>query len=220
VRRNRVNEVSSTYSIFYNLKRWFFVPLAAASVLLGCGCGGVPPHGPHWASVGHRCASDAPATSLPAAARDSLSPADTLHNPDDRWAQRARAVPGGWGGFFIDNGVPTIYLVDTTQRAHALAALNRPGLDGMVLGADVQVRRGRWDYAQLDDWYRYLNQRLALSELVSSDIEEGANRIMYTVTGDGAIARLEARLAALHVPCFLVAVESVAGYPRLATTPR
>lgn len=186
------------------------MPAAVVCVLLACDGG---KSGPRWAPVGHRCASDAPATSLSAAARDSLPALDTVHNQDDRWAQRARTVPGGWGGFFMDHGVPTIYLTDPKQRTSALAALNRPGLDGHGLGPDVRVRRGRWDFAQLDDWYRYLTLRLGFVQVVGTDIDETKNRIAYWVTGPSAISRLEARLAALHVPCFLVAVEVVDGYP-------
>ena len=79
---------------------------------------------PGWASIGHPCSQDAPALSLPTAARDSLpADPDSLSSRDARWARLARVVPGGWGGgHFLDHGVPTTYLTDTSRRIEAVAA--------------------------------------------------------------------------------------------------
>jgi hypothetical protein len=161
-----------------------------------------------WARVGRWCFLSSPATSLTAASLDSL-PVDAYSNSaDGRWARVARTVPGGWGGgWFVDKGVFTIYLTDPSRRADALAALNRLAVDGHRWGSDLQVRHGRWSFAQLYDWYRYLNLRIGMVDLSGSDIDEAQNRLVYSVTSDSAKRALETRLSALNVPCYLVAVE-------------
>jgi hypothetical protein len=164
---------------------------------------------PRWATVGHRCSKNAPASELSALRRDSLPrDADSLLDEDARWARIARSVPGGWGGgLFLDQGVPTMYLTDTSRRAEAVAALNRLGVDGRTIGPDVHIRQGRWTIAQLYDWYRYLNAHIRLESLTGSDVDQGANRLVYAVTTKTAVKVFEAQLIALGIPCFLVAIE-------------
>jgi hypothetical protein len=161
-----------------------------------------------WARVGRWCFSTSPATSLPAASVDSLSVEADSSSEDGHWARVARQVPGGWGGgLFLDKGVPTIYLTDPSRRSDALAALKRLAVDGRAWGSDVQVRQGRWSFPQLYDWYRYLNQRIRMVDVSGTDIDQAHNRLLYWVTSDSAKRVFEARLSALAVPCFLVAVE-------------
>jgi hypothetical protein len=69
---------------------------------------------PQWADLGVECAPDAPAPSLDPALRDALPPSSATGDAD--WADIARRVPGGWGGFFYEDGTPTIYLVDPSLR--------------------------------------------------------------------------------------------------------
>ena len=141
----------------------------------------------------------------------------TMHG---RWRMREQGAWPRWrrhcfGGAFLDNGVMTMYLTDTTERLDALAALNRLGVDGHAWGPDVQVRKGRWNFVQLYHWYRYINQHLGNVALSGSDIDQARNRLLYFVPTDGDKRKLEARLSALGVPCFLVAVE-IRPYARVA----
>jgi hypothetical protein len=121
----------------------------------------------------------------------------------------ARTVPGGFGGYFVrsSDGRETIYLKEPEKRGEALVALNARPVTGVTIGADVVVVRGRWDYVQLYEWYRYLVPRLSGTRLVSTDLDEGENRILLGVEDEPSRRRLERRLAALDVPCFLVAIE-------------
>jgi hypothetical protein len=92
----------------------------------------------------------------------------------------------------------------------ALAALNRLAVDGHGWGPGTQVRQGRqgrWTFAQLYDWYRYLNLRMGKVDLSGSDIDQDHNRLVFSVMSDSAKRVLEARLSALAVPCSLVAIE-------------
>lgn len=186
-------------------------------------CGGVPHEGiapAEWASVGRWCWRYSPATSLPTAMAESLAVDSDSSSEDARWARIARVVPGGWGGgLFLADGVPTIYLTDTSRRSEALMALNQRAVDGRTLGADVRVRQGRWSFAQLYDWYRYLNQRIGDVSISGTDIDQANNRLLYSVTSETAKRALEARLSTLAIPCYLVAVE-IRPFSTLTSTTR
>ena len=110
-----------------------------------------------------------------------------------------------------------VFLVDTTQRDAALAALAaRGGLEGMD-PKRVRVRKVRWNFAQLYDWYRYLGLHVwSASGLVTSDIDEAHNSITYGVKDESGRRRLERLLAELRPPppCFLVAIEVVGPFQR------
>ncbi|HEU5262317.1 MAG TPA: hypothetical protein VFU41_12940 [Gemmatimonadales bacterium] len=182
------------------------VALVAAIVRVGA-C--VHPARTEWANIGRTCPPSAPTVGVPAVVRDSLPPIahGVPATMDDQWAELAREVPGGWGGMILE-GWPVIYLVDTTKRAEVAAVLAARGaLQGIDPG-QVRVRQARWDFAQLYDWYRYLNLHVwSDSGLVMSDIDEAANRITYGVLDEAARRRVERLLAELHLPCFLVTVE-------------
>jgi hypothetical protein len=116
-------------------------------------------------------------------------------------------VPGGWGGFFLDSGRPIVYLVHPEQRQEALAALYVAGI-GLPLYdiRGAQVWQGRWDFAQLNDWYRYINSRIGtVVGLYSTDIDEVRNRLGYGVDTT-AKADVESALGTLDLPCDLVTV--------------
>jgi len=161
---------------------------------------------PRWASLGRACSADAPAPSLSVAARDSLPPAPSAEwDLNARWAALAADVPGGWGGFFLEKGAPTIYLVDPAEKDAAVPVL---AAAGFPVTSSVRVKKGRWDFAQLYDWYRYLAPHIWGGDGLSfSDIQEARNRLEYGVIDEASRRRLEQTLAALDVPCFLIAIE-------------
>lgn len=181
------------------------------------------PHssGPTWVRAGQPCPADAPVVDLPAGVRDSVRRLEVGHRSgDDRLAELAREVPGGFAGMMLDGDL-VVFLVDTTQRDAALAALAARGaLDGRD-PKQVRVRKARWDFAQLFDWYQYLNLHMwRVSGVVTSDIDDAANRITYGVMGESGRRRAERRLAELRPPppCFLVTLDVVGPPPEKATT--
>src|SRR5947208_10080755 len=190
-----------------------------AVALLGVACAH-PSEAPRWARLGSSCPADAPAVALPAALRDSLGGPvpESRARIDDRWAEAARELPGGFAGKMLAGGL-VVFLVDTTQRDAALAALAaRNGLEGRD-PKRVRVRKVRWDFAQLLDWYHYLGLHVwSDSGVVESDIDEEHNRITYGVMGESGRRRVERRLARLRPPppCFLVAIEVVGPPPEKA----
>ncbi|MGH7534646.1 MAG: hypothetical protein ACREMG_03570, partial [Gemmatimonadales bacterium] len=110
------------------------VKVLAASVFLLAGC------------------SDRPEPLAPSDATDAgLSRSAAQVSPDDPNAL-ARGVRG-FGGFFFDaEGMPTIYLKEVAQRGNAERALG-PYLRAEGIGpAQLRVRRGDFDYAELERW--------------------------------------------------------------------
>ena len=154
-----------------------------------------------------RCAADSAAPSFPPIPRDTISP-ERAATPDAREAAISRRVPGGYAGHYIDRGRIVVRLVDPAQRAAALAAL------GPLLKMDLsraEVRPARWDFSQLYEWYRYLNDRL--EGVRSGEIDKVRNRISYYALWETDRPKVEQQLAALRVPCGLVYVGFLAWRP-------
>jgi hypothetical protein len=144
-----------------------------------------------WAALGKDCPSDAPARPLSVVARDSVAPSVFGADMNSQWAGIARRVPGGWGGYFLENGTPTLYLVDPAQKGNALAALRT---EGIHLPSYTIVKPGRWDFAQLYDWYEYIRWHTisgSVTGMSMSDIQEATNRLEYGVIDEAARKRLE-----------------------------
>lgn len=158
---------------------------------------------PSWAAIGKGCTPSSPALSISRVRLDS-APALT-HGPhrtmDDAWSDIARDTPGGFAGVIRENGVPTVFLTDTTKKAEASVAL---AARHMYYGpAGPHVRAARWNFMQLAEWYRYF--RVALDAPINfSDIDEGKNRITFGTADSASRTVVEQRLARLDVPCYLV----------------
>lgn len=158
-----------------------------------------------WADLGRSCPADAPATLISPAARALLPEPNIEGHYDATMAALALLVPGGWGGFFYEDGVPTMYMVDSSRTDEAAELLRT---EGVPIPPSVISRQGRWDFAQMYDWYRHLNDSTQVVEGVSSsDIQEARNRIEYGVVDEDVRGQLEAVLGELEIPCYLVAIE-------------
>jgi hypothetical protein len=167
-----------------------------------------------WAELGKACPVSAPAYTLPDAARDSLPSGGGEHRTfDEIWADFAREVPGGWGGMFYEQERLTMYLLEPSKRQDAIAALMQllqgSGWEEVLPDLpSARVKQGRWDFAQLFDWYRYINQHVWRVEGVTvSDIQEQRNRLEYGAKDEDTKQRVTEVLTTLDLPCFLVAVE-------------
>jgi hypothetical protein len=150
--------------------------------------------------------------------------------PDAQWARLARTAPGGFAGVYFETmprdrrGQPTrrqrvvIRLARPNERTAALRALlpKLPATFGglSVDSTDVLIVPANWDFAQLDEWRRYLDDRVGSPGLTSVATDEETNQIRYGVVDAAARTRLERRLRELRVPCGLVAIEIV-GVARL-----
>ncbi len=108
----------------------------------------------------------------------------------------------------MDDGVPTIYLVEPALRSEAIDALIAFGVGQEFDMRNARVRKSRWDFGQLYDWRWYIDIRIgSAAGLIFRDIDEFQNRLVYGVVAAEKEA-FNARLEYLDLACELVIVET------------
>lgn len=108
----------------------------------------------------------------------------------------AREV-SGVGGFYLDDGVPTVYLTDVGQRAAAEAALAGYG----YAPSAVRVVQAEYTYGELERWFQRLSpEALAVPGAVFADNDESTNRVLVGVEHERAAAAVRGVAARLGVP--------------------
>jgi hypothetical protein len=129
----------------------------------------------------------------------------------------AQVVPG-FGGYFIEDGRPTVYLTDVSRRAEAEAAL-AGFLDSFGwTAADLRVREAKYDYIQLDAWYRASwPAALAVTGSVYSDLDERSNRLRFGGVDAGAVAAIANAVTSKSVPLDAIRVEVTAPVVQVAS---
>ena len=144
---------------------------------------------------------DAPAPTDPGSRINASLQADVARQDVPDQLDVARAVPG-FGGYFIDaSGAPTVYLTDLSRRAEAEQALSGFLASFGWTASGLKVLQAAYDYLQLDAWYRAAWPKvLALSGAVSSDLDEGRNRLRFTGVSTAVLANIASTLAGLGVP--------------------
>ena len=104
-----------------------------------------------------------------------------------------------------------MYLVDTTKFAEAVAALKESDLFRDQDFSGYSLKRGLWGFAQLYDWKRYIVLHGDWPDgLMSADINEGLNRLVYGVHPDKAHG-VEEFFSSLHLQCDLLLLEESMG---------
>ncbi|HEX5724765.1 MAG TPA: hypothetical protein VFX98_04825 [Longimicrobiaceae bacterium] len=159
-----------------------------------------------------------------ASGREPVGPSRTValsqvaQDPTPDQLAVARAVPG-FGGYFIDEtGAPTVWLTDPSRRPEAEQAL-AGFLDSFGwTAADLKVRQADYDYLQLDAWYTQAWKRaLQVSGAVSTDLDEGRNRLRFTGLDASALAGIVNVLTGLDIPRAAAVVELRGPVFRVAT---
>jgi hypothetical protein len=129
----------------------------------------------------------------------------------------AQVVPG-FGGYFLDNGVPTVYLTDPSRRPEAEEALAGFLADRGFSAADLRVKQATYDWLQLDAWHeKAWPQALAVSGAVFSDIDEGSNRLRFGGVDAAAVQGITDVLAQLGIPSDASIVEQTAPIEQMHT---
>jgi hypothetical protein len=120
-------------------------------------------------------------------------------------ASLARSVPG-FGGLYVENGTPVVYLTDVGRRAEAEQALR--GWMQSRGSTRIDVRRADFSWTELDRYHRAVTTgALEHAGVVFTDLDERNNRVTIGVTnGTGALA---ARAVAerLGVPAHAVRIQ-------------
>src|SRR6266545_4322703 len=112
----------------------------------------------------------------------------------------ARTVPG-FGGLFIDNGVPAVYLTDVTKRGSAEHALGAFAQSRGFAAGDIRVLQGRYAYGDLDRWTQAVSyEAFDQGGVVFVDLDEAANRVLVGVERGASHANIRSLAARLGVP--------------------
>ncbi|HKC38351.1 MAG TPA: hypothetical protein VKC15_02300 [Gemmatimonadales bacterium] len=112
----------------------------------------------------------------------------------------ARTVPG-FGGLFIDNGVPTVYLTDVTKRGAAERALGGFAQSRGFSPGEIRVLQGRYAYGDLDRWTQAVSyEAFDQGGVVFVDLDEASNRVLVGVERGASHANLRSLAARLGVP--------------------
>jgi hypothetical protein len=197
-----------------NSRIWLAALARVAVALVLCACSAASPTSTPknlpLASTQLRVADcDGPPLSLPANLRATLTARTGQDVPDDHWADLAEQIPGGFAGVLYSDGKPVLMLTRPDQAAAAKKALAAdPTLKGFDI-AHAEVRRARWDFAQLVDWYDYLLGHTSVWNtpgMVSGDKNEGTNRISFGIETEAGRQELKRKLLAVNVPCDLVQI--------------
>jgi hypothetical protein len=106
----------------------------------------------------------------------------------------------GFGGFYLDRGVPVVYLKDAAERGNAERAL-APFLRAQGLAASqLRVLPAKYDWAQLERWHtRASEEVLPVRGAVFVDADEASNRVLIGVER-GASASIKGLIARLGIP--------------------
>jgi hypothetical protein len=127
---------------------------------------------------------------------------------DDLLAEATRAVPAFGGMFLDDDGNLNLYLLDSSQKVQAEAAIESVFGADRFEGATVKVLEADFAFADLHRWRQDMRRWvLGLPGVVSLDIDETRNRISVGLEEMEAQAAVEAELAKLGVPRDAVILE-------------
>src|SRR2546422_9138184 len=130
--------------------------------------------------------------------RQPVAVVQSAQDPD--LSTLARNVPG-FGGLFLDHGVPTVYLTDPLQRGpleHALGAFAR---GRGFAPSQIHVLAGRYAYGDLDRWFQQVSsEAFAQGGVVFVDLDEAANRVLVGVERGASHANIRSLAARLGVP--------------------
>ena len=163
---------------------------------------------------------DAAAPGGPGTPPLSASLAQVSQDPQPSQMAVAQVV-AGFGGYFLDasaGGAPTVYLIDPSRRPEAETALAGFLTDRGFTAADLVVRQGAYEYAQLDAWYRSARPGVfGVAGIVTGDVDEGSNRLRFGVTGIGAVTAVQAVLAGVGIPSGATIVQVRAPFVTVAT---
>ncbi|MBI1766537.1 MAG: hypothetical protein HYR56_34450 [Acidobacteria bacterium] len=120
---------------------------------------------------------------------------------DDRLAEVARRVPAFGGMYIGENRALHVYLLDTTQRAAAEAAIievfGRPRLPE----GGIEVEQGQYSFLALKAWHdRHRLTTLTIPGVVTTSIRESKNRLQIGVDSASVMPAVERALAQFGVP--------------------
>src|SRR5688500_10211747 len=135
---------------------------------------------------------------------------------DDRFTAIGKAAPG-FGGMFLRNGTLNVYLVDRAQRTAARQAIEAAFGAEAVPAGGVRFLAAEYSFNQLKAWQQRANALFELSGVVTTDIDEAANRVAVGVESASAARAVAKELAAAGIPAGAARSDVVGQIHALAT---
>lgn len=135
---------------------------------------------------------------------------------DDRFGDVGKAAPG-FGGMFLGGGALNVYLLDHGQRAAARRAIEAAFGAGAVPAGGIRFLSGDYSFSQLKAWQQRANALFGSGGVVTTDVDEAANRVAVGVESAAAARAVAEELAATGIPAGAVRVEVVGQIHALAT---
>ena len=121
----------------------------------------------------------------------------------------ARTVPG-FGGLFLDKGVPTVYLTDVTKRGAAERMLGAFAQSRGFAPGEIRVLQGKFSYGDLDRWSQAVTfEAFDQGGVVFVDLDEAANRVLVGVERGASHANVRSLAARLGVPAEAIVTRDV-----------
>jgi hypothetical protein len=134
------------------------------------------------------------------------NPAPLLQAQTPSVATLERVVPG-FGGLYLDHGVPTVYLTDVSQRGAAERALGAFAARRGLASSQLQIKQARFAYGDLDRWFQSMSYNaFDQGHVVFVDLDEAANRVLVAVEPGASHANIHALAARLGIPAEAVTV--------------
>jgi hypothetical protein len=151
------------------------------------------------------------------AATAEEEPRATPQSLDDAFAEIARLAPQ-FGGLFLREQTPYVYLLDPSQPAGVEEAIVAVLGRGRLPAAPLQFLRGDYSFLQLKDWHdRHRLQTLEIPGVLTTSIAESRNRLRIGVKDAGVIPEIKDSLVRLGVPTEAVEFEEMEPFEQYQT---
>ncbi|HSL72099.1 MAG TPA: hypothetical protein VK864_17760 [Longimicrobiales bacterium] len=121
----------------------------------------------------------------------------------------SQAIPG-YGGWFLQDGQPAVYVTDLKQEARARRVLADYAVAHGASAEGILVLQARFGFNELEGWYNRAWPRvMEVAGAVFSDLDEANNRILFGVEHAAAARAVRGIAARLGVPASAVEVRVV-----------
>jgi hypothetical protein len=129
----------------------------------------------------------------------------------------SQAIPG-YGGVFLVDGKPAVYVKDLQETNRARIVLENFAAQNGKSDNDIVVLQGAFSFNELNGWYqRSWPGAMDVPGAVFSDLDEAHNRLLFGVEHAGAANAIHGLLARLNVPESAVEVQIVEPIQNAAT---
>ncbi len=144
----------------------------------------------------------------------AILPGSETWSIDKKFVEVAQEVPGFGGAFYDENGDINVYLLNSSKKEQAKAALSavfganlltrdrdHPLWSPRLPKGEVKVLQGKYDFATLAQWRRRADDHVfSYPGVIFTDVDERNNRVLIGVESEETAVKVGEKLADLNVP--------------------